>query len=272
MIAKIAKEISNLPYFFAKQAPHVIRILLLLAPLMLLGVGFAQKADEDSIMVLLKYAKDYYIEGEYPAVIIILGGILNDLEGSSISEAHTYLAVSYVAVGDRTAAKEHFKKALRFGHKLILDPAVVSREAINIFDKTKREVAGEAAMCSCFLPGSGQMMKGDNRKGQIIMAASAVTAITSILSWTITQEKGQTYWNLGADETGKLEQTYNEYNKWYGRSLLVTTSFLCVYLYGIIDAFVYDAGHSSTFTRSMKSGLILEPSSKGISISYIVDF
>lgn len=104
------------------------------------------------------------------------------------------------------------------------------------------------------------------------MAASAVTAIASILSWTITQGKGQTYWNLGPDETDMLEQTYNEYNKWYGRSLLVSASFLCIYLYSIIDAFMYDAGHSKTFTRSMKSGLILESSSKGISISYIVDF
>ena len=268
----IAKEISNLPYFFAKQAAYIIRILLLLASLMLLGVGFAQETNEDSIAILLKDAKDYYNEGEYPAVISILGGILNDLEGSSVSEAYTYLAISYVAVGDRTAAKEHFRKALRFGSKLILDPAVESKEAISIFDETKREVAGEAAMCSCLLPGSGQMMKGDNRKGQIIMAVSAVTAITSILSWTVTQGKGQTYWNLGPDETDKLEQTYNEYNKWYGRSLLITASFFCIYLYGIIDAFVYDAGHSSTFTRSMKSGLILEPSSKGISIGYNVDF
>ncbi len=268
----IAKEISNLPYCFARQASHIIRILLLFASLMLLGVGFAQETNEDSITILLEDAKACYNECEYAAVIDILGRILNDLEGSNVSEAYTYLAISYVAVGDRTVAKEHFRKALRFSPELILDPAVVSREAISIFDETKREVAGEAAMCSCFLPGSGQMMKGDNRKGQIIMAASAVTAIASILSWTITQGKGQTYWNLGPDETDMLEQTYNEYNEWYGRSLLISASFLCIYLYSIIDAFMYDAGHSKTFTRSVKSGLILEPSSKGISISYIVNF
>lgn len=268
----IAKEISNLPYFFARQASHAIRIFLLLAFLLFLGVGLAQTVDEDSITILLKDVKDCYNEGEYAAVIDILGRVLNDLEGSSVSEAYTYLAVSYVAIGNRTAAKEHFKRALRFSPKLILDPAIVEKEAISIFNETRREVAGEAAMCSCFLPGSGQMMKGDNRKGQIIMAASAVTAITSILSWTITQGKGQTYWNLGSDETDELEQTYNEYNKWYGRSLLISASFLCIYLYGIIDAFVCDAGCGSTITPSMKSGLILEPSGKGISISYIVDF
>lgn len=268
----IAKEISNLPYFFARQTSHIIRILVLLVSLLFLDFGLAQTVDEDSITILLEAAKDCYNEGEYAAVIDILGRISNDLEGSSVSEAYTYLAISYVAVGNKTAAKEHFKRALRFSPRLILDPAVVAKEAISIFDETKREIAGEAAMCSCLLPGSGQMMKGDNRKGQIIMAASAVTAISSILSWTVTQGKGQTYWNLGPDDTDKLEQAYNEYDKWYGRSLLISASFLCIYLYSIIDAFMYDAGHNSTFTRSMKFGLILEPSSNGISIGYNVDF
>lgn len=190
---------------------------------------------QDSLNTILLDAMEYYYSGNYTKTIKILQKALKDYKDGDRLSAHKFIAFSYVAMGDVYAARKHFKKILEISPDFKLDSAAVSPHAYSSFLSAKKERRSESAMCSCFLPGSGQIMIGEDRKGKIIMFTTTVLAGTSILSWLITENKHNNYRELGPDERARMDELYNDYNKWFKISIASTVLFFTSYLYGILD-------------------------------------
>jgi tetratricopeptide (TPR) repeat protein len=184
----------------------------------------------------LEIAKDYYLSGAYSRSITTLETLLPYLEGNPLIEAHVYLALNYVVVGDKASAIEHFKSALTWDPDLQLDAYGVTPDIMAVYDDARKEKAYESAGCSCFIPGIGQILKGDDRKGRAIIAASVITLAGTLISWSIADSKHTAYLSLGPEDIDKMDSTYDEYNRWRKITILSGAAFAGIYMYSIFDA------------------------------------
>lgn len=152
-------------------------------------------------------------------------------------EAHKYLAFSYAKIADNTKSGEHFRLLLKIKPRWKLNPEDSSPEIDQVLITTKKDMAKEAGMCSCFIPGIGQIMEGDNKKGIIMMTTSSAALLMSLASWIVTDNNHHYYLRIGPNDTCQMYAAYNRYNAWYRASLASTAVFLGVYIYNICDAF-----------------------------------
>ena len=152
-----------------------------------------------------------------------------------------------------------------------LDSETVKPEILKVFELAKEERAHEAAMCSCFIPGWGQMLKGDDAKGRVIMIASGITLFATTMSWIITQTKYNDYASLGPDDVNRMDELYETYNRWYRTSLFTSTIFLSIYVYSICDAMFTKTKPQSPTAKS-KEGFSCILDNERISINYTLSF
>lgn len=199
----------------------------------------AQHVSNDSLSIILNVAVTKYNNKEYSAAIQLLETILSefqDAEQTYILDTHKYLAYCKVAIGDTNAAHKQFKLLLDIAPRYELDPLTTKPEILQIFQGAQYERARESAMCSCFLPGAGQLLQGNEKKGMVIMSMAGLSLTASILSWLITDNKGNYYNSLGPEDINQLDKAYDDYDRWYKISLVSSAIFISVYLYSIFDA------------------------------------
>ncbi len=199
---------------------------------------YGQSTENSAHEQILAIAKEHYDNGAYAQAITQLETILPYLEGETIIDAHVLLAFNYVAVGDQASAIEHFKNALTLDPELDLDQYETTPEIMAVYKEAAQEQAYEYAGCSCFIPGIGQILKGDYAKGRAIIAASAVTLAGTMVSWSVADGKRSTYLSLGPDDLDEIEEAYNDYNRWRKITIVSAAAFLSVYVYSIIDAMI----------------------------------
>ncbi|UCD06523.1 MAG: hypothetical protein JSV98_04645 [candidate division WOR-3 bacterium] len=240
--------------------------LLFLACLTRLPYG--QTSEHDGQELVLASAREHYENGAYARAITQLETIFPYLEGESIIDAHILLAFNYVAIGDEASAVAHFKGALTQNPELNLDEYDTTPEIRAVFKEAAQEQAYEFAGCSCFIPGIGQILKGDYTKGRVIIAASAVTLAGSLVSLSIADGKRTTYLSLGPDDLDRIEEAYDDYNRWRKITILSATAFLGVYVYSIVDAMI-----SRTSAKrkeiNQRSGIKFNVDSKSMGVSYV---
>jgi tetratricopeptide (TPR) repeat protein len=187
---------------------------------------------------LLAVAKENYENGAYARAITQLETILPYLDGETMIDAHVLLAFNYVAIGDEASAIEHFKGALAKDPEFNLDEFETTPEIMATFKEAAQEQAYEYAGCSCFIPGIGQILKGDYTKGRAIIAASAITLAGTMISWSIADGKHSNYLSMGPDDLDKIEEAYDDYNRWRNITIVSAAAFLTVYVYSIADAMI----------------------------------
>jgi tetratricopeptide (TPR) repeat protein len=197
---------------------------------------YAQEISTDSLETILERAKDEYKRGEYIEAVARLKDALENLETGNKYEIHKHLAFSYTMLNNTEEAIYHFKKVIKNNPKFELDSAEALPEIVSNYEKAKKEIAIEAGACSCFIPGSGQIMKGEEGKGKVIMLASGIGFCTTTVCWLVTLEKRKSYLDLGSDQINKMEAVYNDYNFWHRTSILSSTVFIGIYLYSVLDA------------------------------------
>ena len=195
---------------------------------------FSQKNDA------LDTAKEYYQTENYTGTIKTLENALPELNETEKMEAHKYLGYSYAKINDKILAKEHFKALLKLNPKFKLNKEDADSTVIKILNDVKKEIAQESAMCSCFIPGAGQLIKGDEKKGKLIMLGASLSLVSSIYFWAETENKKNDYLKLGPDSIEYMDDYYNIYNRWYHISLLSSSVFTGFYLYSILDALHID--------------------------------
>lgn len=244
------------------------KITYWLVPLFLLNMALSQTTDE-SLDAVLDVAKQYYKNGAYTDAIDTFESILVQLQDSARIEAHKYLAFSLIAIGDYETAHENFKKALKLAPRLKLDQANTSPQILNIFRKAKQERAFESAMCSCFIPGIGQVLKGEETKGKIVIAVSGLTFAAVMFSWFVADTKHDFYSDLGPDDIDIMDHAYHDYNRWYKTSILFSALFTSVYVYSIIDAMLLKENKQASILKRNRQ-LFLGADKECLCIGYTI--
>jgi len=213
-----------------------------------INFGFSQDINGLTPSVILKNAVDEYKSGNFFSTIRTLEDALSTFKGDYFFEANKYLAFSYARISNKEEADKHFRVILKIRPQWKFDPEESTPEIDEIFQSTKREMSEDAGVCSCFIPGIGQMMKGENKKGIALMVASTMTFTWSITSWIITDQQHRNYLNVEPGDTVQFNRTYNHYNGWHHVSYVSTGVFIGIYLFS-----VYDAYHYKTDSRSAQA-------------------
>jgi tetratricopeptide (TPR) repeat protein len=179
---------------------------------------------------------------------------------------YTYIALNQLAIGDKASAIESFKNAISINPALELDPIIATPEVMAVLEDAKSEKAYESAGCSCFIPGIGQFMKGEDNKARALIAASGITLTATIITWTVADSKHNHYLSLGPEDIDEMDAAYNDYNHWNKLRIIAATTFVGIYVYNILDAiFSRNPEHSSD---RGKLGFNINPGKKSISVSY----
>jgi tetratricopeptide (TPR) repeat protein len=216
-----------------------------------INFGFSQDVKDLSPSGILKNAVDDYNSGDFFSAIRSLKDALSTFQGDYFFEANKYLALSYARISNTEEADKYFRVILKIRPQWKLDPEESTPEIEGIFQSTKREMSKEAGVCSCFIPGIGQIMKGENKKGIALMVTSVATLVWSIASWTITDQQHRNYLDVEPGDTVQLNRTYNRYNGWHHVSFVSTGVFIGIYLFGVYDAYHYKADSRSA--RAVKN-------------------
>ncbi len=219
---------------------------------------------------LIDQAKGYYQEKEYRIVIQTLGNILPQLDKTSKIDAHKYLGFSYVRMNDKISAKEHFKILLKLNPDFTLDPADADSSIIAMLNAVKKEIAQESAICSCFIPGSGQLLKGEEKKGKLLMLGTSLSLVSSTLAWVETYNRQIHYLGLGPDSVEYMDKYYNDYNKFFKISIASTSVFAGIYIYCILDALFANTEIKVLDNRT--KSLYFTPEPKSTKIGYKITF
>ncbi len=191
---------------------------------------------DDSVKIIFGKIKDKYENKKYLEVITILKPVVPELKKTDKSKAYEYLAYSYTNLGDEKQAVEAFKRLLRLCPKFEPSAVCNSPSVKKIYQKAKTEGAHEAGACSCFIPGMGQLLKGEERKGKIIIFTAGTSFISSIILWLITFDKRDKYLKAEPDNIKEIEQRYQTYKYWFNGAILSSTIFIGTYIYSIYDA------------------------------------
>lgn len=265
--------------------------------LIMLNVSIAQQVPENSLDRMLVRAKTFYNNGEYEHAISELVKALQylkQLEKGDQVEAYKYLGFSYVAFGDKTKAKEQFKKALVLEPNLTLDPAIVSPKIIKIFEEAKAELptvpittpvveptkppvakqevsTSGAMMRSCCIPGWGQMYKGQDSKGKRMMIAAGVTFGASIISWVLQEAAHTKYLDIGPGNIHEMDDAYKRYKFWYSTAVFTSLTFLGVYLYNIYDV-IFTKPATGSSMINLDKGIYCTVDKNRFQIGYNVSF
>uniref|UniRef100_A0A7V0Z5P5 Tetratricopeptide repeat protein n=1 Tax=candidate division WOR-3 bacterium TaxID=2052148 RepID=A0A7V0Z5P5_UNCW3 len=181
-------------------------------------------------------ARDCYQKENYTGTIMTLENALPEFNETEKIEALKYLGCSYAKINDKISAKEHFKSLLKLNPKFKLNKEDADSSVIKILNDAKKEIAQESAMCSCFIPGAGQLLKGDEKKSKLIMLGASLSLVSSIYFWIETENKKNDYLKLGPDSIKYIDDYYNIYNRWFHISLLSSSVFAGFYFYSILDA------------------------------------
>lgn len=233
------------------------------------GVNYcsAQAAKNESEENILKGAIDDYERGAYTKSLQKLENIIHVHDRDLQVYVHTFMALNYVAIGDKFTAIEQFKKALSIDPGLKLDPVIVAPEIAYVLDEAKSEKAYESAGCSCFIPGIGQFMKGEENKGRAIIAVSGLTLTGAIITSAVADSKHYHYLSLGAEDVEDMDQAYNDYNRWRKASIITATAFVGIYIYNILDAIL---SRKSPNTLGAKKGFNIRSNGESTSIDYTI--
>lgn len=236
-----------------------MRNLLIIFTLIFCDLVNAQSKDLfDENRNLIDEAKNYYQKKEYVNVIKMLENILPQIDKSNETEVHKFLGFSYAMMNDKISARVHFKILLKLNPTFALKAQDAEPSIIEILNEVKKEIAHESALCSCFIPGIGQLLKGEEQKGKLLMLGASVSFVSTVLFWLETANKQQKYLSLGPDRIEYMDEYYNEYNKWFRISISSSSVFIGFYLFSIWDAYFTNTSIKVINDDINSSGFILK--------------
>jgi tetratricopeptide (TPR) repeat protein len=159
----------------------------------------------------LQDARATFLKGDYEKAIAIFSSLLYPTsrlaKTSEIAEAHLLLGVCFVETGKRDSAIREFEEALFLDDGLTLDESLFSKNAINVFNRSRKEILAKAkeakereALSKAlenlvvyekhqywvnFVPfGAGQFQNGQRSKGVAFFIGQAVSGGASLGLWS----------------------------------------------------------------------------------------
>ena len=213
----------------------------------------------------IENAKNYYNQGEFNKAIEELQKAMNSLEqqkDEDLIEAHKYLGFSYVAFGEKENAKNEFKKVIKLDPQMELDPAFVSPKIIAVFEEARAELKAEgfdftksevminpqpeppkvhgqwtrggAFTRSLFVPGLGQIYKGQKTKGYILMGTEALFLLATVSAMGEYNDAKSAYED--AKYGDDFESLYNDYEGAADKANSMAAILGALWTYNIVDA------------------------------------
>lgn len=169
----------------------------------------------------------------------------------------TYIAFSYVAIGDSVNAQKHFENILTLNNNYSLNEEFVSPKIIHIFNKAKDRISflmkenpqyfvinpesriyrfsrQNLLLKSAFLPGWGQYDMEEKTKGIAMGSVFLTSAAATVTSLFMTLNAKERYYDAVTEEDAL--KYYNEYNGWSKANRFLFDVTLTTYLFNLFDA------------------------------------
>lgn len=199
---------------------------------------------------------DAYWAGEFASVAARAPVVLRDscFSRADSSEVLRLQGSALVALGRNREAASAFELLLDLDPDLELDPETVSPKIRAVFDgvKTRRPVAPDSGAAilvtrvdtvfrrqpvplSIIIPGAGQLHKGQQLKGWVIIAGTAAGLAGSIYTHVRYTRARDEY--LAAGPTEVVER-YQEADRWYQARTISVSFTALAWLYSLVDAAV----------------------------------
>ncbi|HDS09233.1 MAG TPA: hypothetical protein ENN73_03310 [Firmicutes bacterium] len=231
----------------------------------------------------LENAKNYYNQGEFTKAIEELQKAMNTLEkqkDEDMIEAFKYLGFSYVAFGEREKAKIEFKKVIKLDPHIQLDPSFVSPKIIAVFEEARAELRAEgfdfskpvkptptpvptpkpqgewtrggAFARSLFIPGLGQIYKGQKVKGYVILGAETLFLLATLNAMGEFNDAKTAYDDAKQGED--FDSLYKDYED-AGRKANAMAAILgIIWTYNVIDASFFSVSPNLSLSPNLKGG------------------
>jgi hypothetical protein len=201
-----------------------------------------------------------YEKGYFQDVITLARQSLEDTAGfqpDDIIYLRTYLAFSLVAMGQDDEAVKCFNKILIAKPKMELNPEFVSPKIIEVFKRAQIEYFRttspsnwnsslmfekgrpgkiQALWRSALLPGWGQSIRGDFKKGRTLKWGSMGMAAVTGLVFLGTYINHQNY--LDATESDRIQAKYKIYDRWYRARYFTVNLAVSFWSYNLIDIII----------------------------------
>ncbi|MGE3063416.1 MAG: hypothetical protein AB7T10_07260 [bacterium] len=202
----------------------------------------------------------FYETGEYKQAIEsgeeLLDKAGTDMEKQDKINLSTYIAFSYVAIGDTINAQKHFENILTMNVNYSLNEEFVSPKIIHIFSKAKERISflikespqyyminpgqqiyrftrQNLILKSSFVPGWGQFDMDEKTKGIAMGSVFAVSLLSTVTSFFITLNARENYYDaVTEDDAAKY---YDEYNLWSKLNRFAFDATLSVYAFNLFD-------------------------------------
>lgn len=176
-------------------------------------------------------------------------------------DVHTVAGLILISRNDRPGARSHFAAALSLDPDLTLDPLFASPEVVTFFETVKRESASSpsaqpppvryipvedpragAALRSMLIPGWGQMYKGQQTKGALMMGVWGLAATGTVASHFIRNNREDRY--VAETDPLAVSDRFDDFNRWHRirNNLALTT--VVIWAAAYVDALVIDANRS----------------------------
>jgi len=202
----------------------------------------------------------FYETGEYKQAIEtgeeMLANLGSEMEKQDKINLSTYIAFSYVAIGDTINAQKHFENILTLNANYTLNEEFVSPKIIHIFSKAKERISflikespqyylinpwspitrfshQNLIFKSSFIPGWGQLDVGEKTKGIVMGSIFTSSLIATVTTFITTLNAKERYYN--ADEEDDALKYYDEYNLWSKINRFTFDLTLSVYLFNVFD-------------------------------------
>lgn len=120
-------------------------------------------------------------EGDFEGAVLTLDAVTQRLarEGGrpqDLVAAYVNLAVAFVALDQRTAARQRFRRALELDPKLELGPDRYSPKVLGVFEEARREATAEAASREAKPVAAPKAKSGGSKLPLILLGAGGVVA------------------------------------------------------------------------------------------------
>ena len=202
----------------------------------------------------------FYETGEYKQAIetgeSMLSSMGDDMEKQDKINLSTYIAFSYVAIGDSINAQKHFENILTMNANYSLNEEFVSPKIIHIFAKAKERISflikespqyylinpnayvtrfssQNLILKSSFIPGWGQFDREEKTKGIVMGSIFGASFLSTAATFIATLNAKERYYNA-VNEDDALKY-YDEYNLWSKINRFAFDVTLSVYLFNLFD-------------------------------------
>ena len=194
------------------------------------------------------------------------------------AQLYEILALATFSLNRPEEAREHFEAALRINPGLRLDSLLVSPKIQAFFSEVRAAMQEEtppppqlvvvhdprtaAALRSLLAPGWGQLYKGEQAKGGVLLGLWSATAAGSIAGTLIRDDADHA--RRRATDAARQADEDRRYRRWNSIRNAALVTGAAVWLYAYVDALV--GGASPAVARPLQVDPTLAPGAAGVKV------